>query len=224
MTKKAAANAAPKKEDPKALRVEQQFTETPADALAHSSLRPTVQAALTLLNYNKDFGEMSINTLVGDLSKQCELANNSDLSRAEAMLMAQAHTLDSIFNSLARRAALNMGEYINAAETYLRLALKAQTQCRATLETLAYIKNPPTAFIRQQNVAVNQQVNNRDHSDPIPTGAPAPARVEISKSGNELLSEDNHAALDSNRASTTGGINSQLETVGAIHRLDHAER
>jgi hypothetical protein len=36
--------------------------------------------------------------------------------------------------------------------TYLRLGLKAQSQCRATLETLAAIKNPrPVAFVQQAN-------------------------------------------------------------------------
>ena len=51
---------------------------------------------------------------------------------------------------------------MNAAETYLRLALRAQAQCRATLETLAVIKNPqPVAFVRQANIANGpQQVNN----------------------------------------------------------------
>src|SRR5262249_17491197 len=142
--------AQPLKENPKALRVLQQPTETPADALAHASLRPTVQAAMTLMGYNKDFGDMSINTLVADLSKQCDRASKGDLGRAEALLTAQAHTLDALFNNLARRAAANMAEYMNAAETYLRLALKAQGQCRATLETLAMIKNPqPVAFVRQ---------------------------------------------------------------------------
>jgi len=38
--------------------------------------------------------------------------------------------LDSFFTKMALRAALNMGEYLNAAETYMRLALKAQSQCR----------------------------------------------------------------------------------------------
>lgn len=40
-------------------------------------------------------------------------------------LTTQAHTLDAIFNELARRSALNMGEYINAAERYMRLASAA---------------------------------------------------------------------------------------------------
>jgi hypothetical protein len=58
------------------------------------------------------------------------------------VLVAQAASLNSIFTELARRAGLNMGEYIGATESYMRLALKAQAQCRATIETLAAMKNP----------------------------------------------------------------------------------
>src|SRR5262245_35757712 len=119
--KKVMPLAQPLKEDPKALHVLQQPTETPADALAHTPLRPTVQAAVTLMEFNKSFGEMSINTLVANLAKQCDLASKGDLRRAEVLLTAQAHTLDALFNNLARRAAANMGEYMNAVEIYLRL-------------------------------------------------------------------------------------------------------
>jgi hypothetical protein len=43
----------------------------------------------------------------------------------------------------------------------MRYGLRAQAQCRATLETLAAIKNPPTVFARQANIANGpQQVNN----------------------------------------------------------------
>jgi very-short-patch-repair endonuclease len=94
----------PAKEDPKDMRVQQQEAETDADLMARTSLMPTVQAALTLMDYNKDFGEMSINVLVTDLGKQCELASKGDLARTEALLMAQAHTLDAIFHKLARKA------------------------------------------------------------------------------------------------------------------------
>jgi len=46
-------------------------------------------------------------------------------------------------------------------EVHMRLALEAQNQCRMTLETLATIKNPPTVFARQANIAHRpQQVNN----------------------------------------------------------------
>jgi hypothetical protein len=43
-------------------------------------------------------------------------------------------------------------------EAYLRLGLKAQSQSRATLETLSRIKNPqPVAFVRQANIAHGPQ-------------------------------------------------------------------
>ena len=52
-------------------------------------------------------------------------------------------------------------EYVDHLDRYMRLALKAQGQCRATLETLATIKNPPVVFARQANIAQGpQQVNN----------------------------------------------------------------
>ena len=85
-----------------------------------------------------------------------------NLSGLEATLTAQAVALNAIFNEMARRAALNMGEYIDATEVYLRLGLKAQAQCRATLQTLFEMKNPqPIAFVKQANIANGpQQVNN----------------------------------------------------------------
>ena len=79
------------KEDPKILRIPQQHNESLADAVAHVLLRPTVQAAMTLIEYNKNV-EIFINTLVADLEKQCKLASKPQLVRAEALLMTQAHT------------------------------------------------------------------------------------------------------------------------------------
>lgn len=139
-TKRIKAKPDSTKENPKEIKVIQQSGEGKGESTARTSLRPTVQAALMLMDYNKSFGDLSINTLVSDLGRQCELASIGDLSRAEAILTAQAHTLDAIFHSFARRA--QRAEYINQLETNMRLALKAQSQCRSTLETLAAIKNP----------------------------------------------------------------------------------
>ena len=78
-----------------------------------------------------------------------------------------------------------MGEYLLATETYLRLALKAQSQCRATLETLAAIKNPPVIFAKQANVTTGPQgdelsTNARASSPAIPddTSVEAVATVD----------------------------------------------
>lgn len=217
--KKAKQSIQPKIEDPKALRVELPETETRAAALAHTSLRPTVQAALTLMEYNKAFGEMSLNTLVTDLVAQCALANDGNLSRAEAVLTTQAHTLDAIFNNLARRAALNAGEYMNACETYLRIALKAQSQCRATLETLAAIKNPPpVAFVRQANIAHGPQQVNNGTAQPFDSSR----AQENEKQRNKLLEKTDGERLDFGTASAASDNDPALEPVGAIDRSHDA--
>lgn len=67
--------------------------------------------------------------------------HTGDMKGVDSMLFAQALTLQATFRTRLRRAVLNAGEYMSATDAYLRLALKAQGQCRATLETLARIKN-----------------------------------------------------------------------------------
>ena len=206
-------------EDPKALRLEQHPTETAADALAHASLRPTVQAALTLMDYNKAFGELSVNTLVTELGKQCERANDGDLGRAEALLIAQARTLDAIFHKLARKASHS--EYLNQLEVHLRLALKAQSQCRATLETLATIKNPMTgAYVRQANIAAgHQQINNM-----ADTQGPALRAREFENEQNKLSGDGNDLQPNTRTPALAGCVDPQLEAVGGFNRPKVGER
>lgn len=88
---------------------------------------------------------------VGDIGDQ---AAAGDIAFASRMLAAQAVTLDTMFTEFARRAAMNMGEYINAAERYARLSLKAQSNSRATLEALAKLHQPREQTVR--HVHVNQ--------------------------------------------------------------------
>ena len=78
------------------------------------------------MDYNKAFGELSINARVEDLGRQCALVSSGDLKRAEAILTTQAHTLNAIFHNLARRA--QGVENLNQLDGNLRLALKAQAQ------------------------------------------------------------------------------------------------
>ena len=68
------------------------------------------------------------------------------MSRPEAMLLSQAHTLDALFNSLAQKAF--MQTHMPHYESFLRLAFKAQGQCRSTLQTLSDIKKPVETRVR----------------------------------------------------------------------------
>jgi urease beta subunit len=121
-----------------------------------------IPAAITAVDFGKGYaGELSLMAILEALRVQCVAINDGSLKDAEALLISQALALNTIFGELARRAALNMGEHLAATDTYLRLALKAQSQSRATLETLAAIKNPPVVFAKQANIAHgHQQVNN----------------------------------------------------------------
>ena len=128
--------------------------------------------------------------------------------------MAQAPTLDAIFGNCARRAALNMGEYATAAEMYLRLALKAQSQCQTTLETLAKIKNAPTVFARQANIAHGpQQVNN---------GVPAPASraANLGNPQNELSGYGDELLPDGRASQAASRVDNPLEAVGEMDRAE----
>lgn len=198
-----------------AILVPQRQDETPAAAVARSALRPSVGAALTVANFTV-MGRQSVDlpALVSELARQCELVSNGDMGRPEAMLMAQAHALDALFHGLVQRSALNMGEYLDAAERYMRLALKAQSQCRATLETLGALKNPPVVYARQANIANGpQQVNNGT--------SPAPRTREIENEPNELLEAGNGQRLDTGTASAAVSGDSRMETVGSVDRAAH---
>lgn len=181
-----------------------------AIALAAVTLRPSTNAAAVIAEYGKPFGEQSVNDLMDSLVVAIDAVNAGDMKRCEAMLLGQAHALQSIFMNLSRRA-INQ-DYLKNYETYLRLALKAQGQCRATLETLAAIKNPPVVFARQANIANGpQQVNNG--SDQC-----ARAREEKTIRPNELLTSEvqNGPALDSGRTRATSGNDNEMATVGKI--------
>ena len=98
-------------------------------------------------------------------------------------------------------------------EAYSRMALKAQNQCRMTLETLATIKNPPIVYAKQANIAHgHQQVNN---------GTPTPTHAEKNQtSPNELLEADTHEQqrLDTRAPGKAGGTDQAMATMGKRHR------
>jgi hypothetical protein len=161
------------------------------------------------------FGLSDLTACVAVVREKTEQVRGGDLSDLEATLTAQSAALNAIFNEMARRAAMNMNEHLHATDVYLRHAFKAQAQCRATLETLAEIKNPrPLAFVKQANIANGpQQVNN---------GMPR-ARENVIEA-NEL-SGDCHELLPDARASQVASrVNLPVEAMGEIHRPTNGDR
>lgn len=180
--------------------------------IARTILRPTVQAAVTLQEYNKPYADLHLSGLIDALTEQTAATIDGDLKRGEAMLTAQAHTLDTIFNTLARRSS--GAEYMDKLEHYLKLALRAQSQCRATWETLATIKNPPmVGYVKQAIIAHgHQQVNNTP-----PTANEMSRARENQNLQNKLLEEKDGERLDIGTTGTTGRADPAMATVGEVN-------
>lgn len=158
--------------------------------------------------------EIDVPGLLATLRDHTTAVNTGDLSRAEGMLINQADALQAIFVNLTERALRR--EYLAHMEVFMKLALKAQTQCRATLETLATIKNPPVVYARQANVTTGpQQINNGVD--------PARAR-ENENPPNQLLGAANELHQDTRASGSTIADDSPLEAVGAIYGAKNTGR
>lgn len=183
--------------------------EPDAATVAREAQDPALRAAMVGFVHDpiNSAGPVDVNEYRNQVQFQAELVKRGDLSRPEEILSAQAGTLDMLFNILADKALRNIaGGYQGAAETYLRMAMKAQSQCRTTIEAIGELKYPKSpTFIRQQNIAAQQQVNNY------------PAGEKIVGSGpNKLMEVPNGERMDTRAASKAIGHDPQLATLATI--------
>ena len=205
------------KHDPNVLPVTSTPTETPEQAKARAALRPSINAVLAIDAYKKNLmgDDIDLGAMVESLQSTIKDVQGGDLGGLEAMLVSQATTLQTMFTSLARRAANQ--EYMKNTATFMTLALKAQAQSRATISTLVDLKYPRQAtFIKQANVAHGpQQVNN----GPAQADNVSHAR-EIKPEQTELLEADQHSGktVDRGTAPATARGNPAVEAVGSVNR------
>lgn len=185
--------------------------------------RPSFMAAHTSTSFipesMKVYGA-NIVTMNEEYRDRCKAVVEGDMTTPEALLIAQAMSLNSIYNECANLAGMNIANRLLQAETLLRMALKAQAQCTQTLRVLGELKNPKAvAFIKQQNNAAGpQQVNNA----PVTQGTHAHVSEETQATTNELITDEReaqHAAtLDTGATGRASREDPALETVGAIDR------
>ena len=201
------------------LNVKMHEGQTEDRAFAEAVLNPTASNAMTTLDYSKTFGSnLSLQEVLNVMNDNAKQVKEGKLDYLESMLTSQATVLNSIFTDFARRAAI--APNVLQLEVYLRMAFKAQSQCRTTIEAIGELKYPKQAtFIRQANIANQQQVNNgvsksADH-------AHAGAGEKNINPSNELLTESVHATLDTGRTRKTSEANSKLEALGAINRSEN---
>lgn len=162
-------------------------------------LSASAQAAIGTEAWGKYAGEADLGDLTGSIVNRVRQVWDGDLQNAEAMLYGQAVTLQTIFTALARRAA--KADQIPQFNASMSMALKAQAQCRATIEALAEIKNPRhVAFVKQANIANGpQQVNN---GPPVSQDGQQQAALShapsqaLPKAGHDLVSADCQASKE----------------------------
>jgi hypothetical protein len=212
---------APAVADRNALHIDLEPDEDPDAAEVKARVHPVVGAIATMRAFDSALAKTSLMAMVGELSRHVNDAKAGSMNRPEAMLLSQAHALDVIFNSLAQRAGANIGKHAELSERYLRMALKAQSQCRTTLEALAEIKAPKSAtFIKQANIAEQQQVNNGN----VINGGASSSHEKTPDRSNELLTESPHATLDTRRERRAGGENPAVEAMGKVDRATNGGR
>lgn len=151
-------------------------------------------AARTVRAYDPD---ASAEDVARQASAFAQLRGDDSLLDAEAMLMSQAQTLDSLFH-LRANLAQSMLKHPELSERYMRQALRCQNQCRQTLAALVELKNPKRAvFIkRQQNLLhVEQQTD-----ESLKIGA------------------DDSAKMDSRSTEKATPVNQNMETMDCIYR------
>lgn len=144
------------------------------------------------------------------LSDKITTIQNGDMQPIEAMLISQAQALQTMFVTLGRMAAskTQLAQYT----AFMNMALKAQSQSRATIQALTELKYPKQAtFVKQANISQgHQQVNNA--SNQTSTHAPAHAK-ENQNPQNKLLEAQQNEWLDNGTAATPSATHQAMATV-----------
>jgi hypothetical protein len=207
----------------KVVPVEQAPGDSQIQAIAKAAVKPSLNAALALDAYQDTLlgRDIEVSELIEALRVNMREVNDGNMTTVEAMLVGQATALQTIFASLARRAQMQTG--LKQYETFLNLALKAQSQSRTTIQALAELKFPRhSTFVRQANIANGpQQVNNGPigQEGVAPAGPTTIAPTELLKeSTNEVI------GLVPGAPKTAGGADSRLEPVEAFDRPENRRR
>lgn len=117
---------------------------TNEEMFAESTLSSIIRNAAAARTYGGESftpgPKSDANHCVTIVAKTCGEVRNAELGAVTDMLTAQMFTLDSLFTAMVKRAGENMGQYPEAVDRYMGIAMKAQAGCRTTAETLARIK------------------------------------------------------------------------------------
>ena len=192
------------------IELKQRNDQTKEEALAEFNSKSEFLSTAVKESFDIGLGDdFSFQSTMQVLDRTIQQIQLGDLSKIEEMYISQAVALEAMFTSLARRAKAQ--EKLLQYETHMRFALKAQNQCRATLQALVQLKQPSnTTFVKQANIAQgHQQVNNLAEKNITPQ--------------NELL-RGSYEELDTGTTTTPKGIDTTLEALDKINGCKDAGR
>ena len=115
--------------------------------IAAQAVDPCVTSSMVVSAFWQEARVSEIDPKAGydAIRDEADAVRDGVMTSAQATLVGQALALNAIFAELARRGAAALNRPGNAAEKYLRLAMKAQSQCRATLNVLSDFAEGPDA-------------------------------------------------------------------------------
>lgn len=168
-----------------------------AERIAKLAVSPEMssQRVVAASERNKGLDEhLDIPQLMAVLKVESERLSEGKSDDIGPMLANQAIALQSLFSRLTERALSQ--SHMSNIEAFMRLALRAQSQCRATLETLSSLNKAPAVFARQANVAHNQQINY---------------------SRNQLLGDGDELRQDTRAPGAEKAVNPKMEALAEVH-------
>ena len=130
---------AKQKDDGSTLKITAEKGKTESRQMAEVAMRPMIRNGFIVGNLgSKHFsGEQPDVTDTAEImAEACKKVRAGDLSDQRDILTSQAMALDAVFTLMVTRSENNMKDYFGAAERFMRLAMKAQAQCRTTIEAL----------------------------------------------------------------------------------------
>jgi len=196
------------------------------------STRPPMAEIVTASSYqNADLiqkikgvseDQIGVIAIAQEIENRARVVADGDLCHVEMGLVSQAASLEALYSNLIDRA-LRSKEMAHI-EVFFRLGLRAQNQCRATLETLATIKNPPVIFAKQANFSAGHQQVNNGNAPAHGKSEPKPNELMTETRRTEAIGEVKHERLDTRTPGTASGANPAMATMGAQHRSTNTRR
>lgn len=145
--------------------------------------------------------QVELDAMHHEIEAQAELIRQGNFNLIEKYLVSHVVVLQEMFKQMVLRASATHSE--KGMQIYGHLALKAQKHIRVTLQALTELRAPKKAvFIKQQNNAHNQQVNNY---------AEAKVSEKSKNKKNELLEVIDVDRMDFRASKAAVRVNSCLE-------------